>query len=47
VQKQLGHHSITMTVDLYGHWLPGEGKKDLEGMLRGIRNKPRRLLPVV
>lgn len=26
VQKQLGHHSITMTVDIYGHWLPGEGK---------------------
>lgn len=30
VQKQLGHHSITMTVDIYGHWIPGEGKKDLE-----------------
>jgi integrase len=30
VQKQLGHHSITMTVDVYGHWMPGEGKKDLE-----------------
>jgi integrase len=26
VQKQLGHHSITMTVDIYGHWIPGEGK---------------------
>jgi integrase len=34
VQKQLGHHSITMTVDIYGHWLPGEGKKDLESTLR-------------
>lgn len=34
VQKQLGHHSITMTVDIYGHWIPGEGKKDLEGTLR-------------
>jgi len=29
VQKQLGHHSITMTVDIYGHWIPGEGKRDL------------------
>ena len=29
VQKQLGHHSISMTVDIYGHWIPGEGKKDL------------------
>jgi len=26
VQKQLGHHSITMTVDIYGHWIHGEGK---------------------
>jgi integrase len=34
VQKQLGHHSITMTVDNYGHWLPGEGKKDLGETLR-------------
>lgn len=29
VQKQLGHSSITMTVDTYGHWIPGEGRKDL------------------
>jgi len=29
VQKQLGHSSITMTVDTYGHWMPGEGRKDL------------------
>lgn len=35
VQKQLGHHSITMTVDTYGHWIPGEGKKDLDRALRG------------
>jgi len=34
VQKQLGHHSITMTVDIYGHWIPGEGKKDLDHALR-------------
>ena len=26
VQKQLGHHSITMTVDIYGHWIPGRGR---------------------
>jgi len=35
VQKQLGHHSITMTVDIYGHWIPGEGRKDLRKTLRG------------
>jgi len=49
VQKQLGHHSISMTVDVYGHWLPGEGKMDLGETLRrtsgtagprGPRKKP-------
>lgn len=34
VLKQLGHHSITMTVDIYGHRIPGGGKKDLEGTLK-------------
>jgi hypothetical protein len=33
VQKQLGHSSITMTVETYGHWIPGEGKKDLRRTL--------------
>jgi integrase len=33
VQKQLGHHSITMTVDTYGHWLPGEGRCDIDQAL--------------
>jgi integrase len=47
VQKQLGHHSISMTVDIYGHWIPGEGKKDLTKTLRGAEAKPRRLLSVV
>jgi integrase len=35
VQNQLGHHSITMTVDIYGHWIPGEGRKDLGKTLKG------------
>lgn len=45
VQKQLGHHSITMTVDTYGHWIPGEGRKDLgktlgrSGMWSSARQK--------
>ncbi|MEJ2071578.1 MAG: site-specific integrase, partial [Syntrophobacterales bacterium] len=34
VQKQLGHASISITVDTYGHWLPGEGRKDLGQTLR-------------
>jgi hypothetical protein len=31
----MAHHSISMTVDIYGHWIPGEGKKDLAKALRG------------
>lgn len=34
VQKQLGHHSISMTVDIYGHWIPGEGRENLDKVLR-------------
>ena len=34
VQKQLGHHSISMTVDIYGHWIPGEGRERLDKALR-------------
>jgi hypothetical protein len=44
VQKQLGHHSISMTVDIYGHWIPGEGKKDLTKTLRGLKARPARSL---
>ena len=34
VQKQLGHHSISMTVDIYCHWIPGEGRERLDKALR-------------
>jgi len=34
VQKQLGHLSISMTVDIYGHWIPGEGRDLLDKVLR-------------
>jgi integrase len=47
VQKQLGHHSISMTVDIYGHWVPGEGKKDLVKTLRGPKAKPGWTISVV
>ncbi len=40
VQKQLGHSSISITVDIYGHWIPGEGKKDLTRTLRGPKARP-------
>ena len=47
VQKQLGHHSISMTVDIYGHWIPGEGKKDLTMTLRGPKVHPGQTLALV
>ena len=47
VQKQLGHHSISMTVDIYGHWIPGEGKKDLNKTLRGPKAHPGQTLTVI
>ncbi len=30
VSKQLGHHSIKITVDTYYHWLPGTGKSEVD-----------------
>jgi integrase len=35
VQRQLGHSSISITVDIYGHWVPGEGRAGLEDALAG------------
>jgi integrase len=33
VQRQLGHSSISITVDVYGHWIPGMGREGLEEAL--------------
>jgi len=35
VQKQLGHSSIAITMDIYCHWIPGEGRHGLESALLG------------
>jgi hypothetical protein len=41
VQRQLGHSSISITVDTYGHWIPGEGRHGLEEALLGLPpNRP-------
>jgi len=40
VQKQLGHSSISITVDIYGHWIPGMGRDGLEEALLGGVQKP-------
>jgi integrase len=39
VQRQLGHSSISITVDIYGHWVPGEGRAGLEAALAGGAGK--------
>jgi integrase len=46
VQRQLGHHSISMTVDIYGHWIPGEGRDLLDKALRP-KHKPSNPLMLV
>jgi integrase len=30
VSKQLGHHSIKITVDTYYHWMPGASKSEVD-----------------
>jgi integrase len=35
VKEQLGHSSISITVDIYGHWIPGKGREGLEDALLG------------
>ena len=45
IQKQLGHSSISITVDIYGHWVPGEGRGGLEEALSGPKAVPDRVLP--
>jgi len=44
IRDQLGHHSIKVTVDIYGHLAP-EGNKDaVDGLDDGIFNAPKRTL---
>jgi integrase len=39
IQRQLGHSKIQTTIDVYGHWIPGEGREGLEDALTGIDRK--------
>ena len=39
VQRQLGHSSIAITVDIFGHWIPGVGGGGLEAALAGGAGK--------
>ena len=46
-KKQLGHHSIQMTVDIYGHWFPGEGRNDLDEVFLTKENPTLEVSPSV
>jgi integrase len=43
VQRQLGHSSISTTMDIYCHWIPGEGRRGLEAALLGQKAVPNRV----
>ncbi len=30
VSKQLGHHSVKLTLDIYYHWIPGQSKSEVD-----------------
>ncbi|MGH7307459.1 MAG: tyrosine-type recombinase/integrase [Candidatus Rokuibacteriota bacterium] len=36
VSRQLGHSSIQVTVDLYGHFIPGADRHHVEGLAEAI-----------
>jgi Phage integrase family len=43
VSKQLGHSSIQVTVDLYGHFIPGADRHHVEGPAEAIEEAGRQL----
>ncbi len=44
IRDQLGHHSIKVTVDIYGHLAPEGNKEAVDGLDDGIFNAPKRTL---
>lgn len=32
VSKQLGHHSVKITLDTYVHWIPGTKESEVDGL---------------
>jgi integrase len=43
VSRQLGHHSIRITVDTYYHWMPGSNAAEVDELDR--KNAPIRTRP--
>ena len=46
VQMQLGHSSISITMDVYCHWIPGQGRSGLEEALLGQQEVPQQESPI-
>ncbi|MBL6994182.1 tyrosine-type recombinase/integrase [Desulfobacula sp.] len=44
VSKQLGHHSVKFTMDIYYHWIPGGNKNEVDGLDDTDRNATSRNL---
>jgi len=40
VSKQLGHHSVKFTTDIYYHWVPGGNKREVDGLDDFVVMKP-------
>jgi integrase len=40
VRDQLGHASIKSTIDIYGHWIPAQGRFNIEKALMGQKTGP-------
>lgn len=47
VQRQLGHRSITMTVNVYGSWLPLSARKELDELVAAVAPSGIRVSPSV
>ena len=44
VKEQLGHSSIKVTLDLYGHYLPSENKGAIDDLDNTFESAPIRIL---
>ena len=44
IRDQLGHHSIKVTVDIYGHLVPGANKEAVDKLDDTFKNAPIRTL---
>ena len=46
VSKQLGHHSIKITIDTYSHWIPGGQKSQVDELdnqqAPGVNDEPEK-----